>query len=146
MTAAGGLGWVVGFEPTATGTTIQRSTKLSYTHREGTFLSYQAVAGAANLQTGLTNGLGGSSPAGIIESMLSRYIREAMKKARYKTLKNGACFGQVPGLAGVWVNESTLEECRETLQDVLEEWLVLKIRDNDPIPRLGRVRLPVRAA
>ena len=27
------MGWVVGFEPTATGTTIRRSTKLSYTHR-----------------------------------------------------------------------------------------------------------------
>src|SRR6185312_7493540 len=29
------LGWVEGFEPSATGTTIRRSTKLSYTHREG---------------------------------------------------------------------------------------------------------------
>ena len=28
-----GLGWVEGFEPSATGTTIRRSTKLSYTHR-----------------------------------------------------------------------------------------------------------------
>ena len=27
------LGWVEGFEPSATGTTIRRSTKLSYTHR-----------------------------------------------------------------------------------------------------------------
>jgi hypothetical protein len=27
------------------------------------------------------------------------------------------------------------------LQEVLEEWLVLKIRDRDPIPRLGRVDL-----
>ena len=26
------LGWVEGFEPSATGTTIRRSTKLSYTH------------------------------------------------------------------------------------------------------------------
>ena len=28
------MGWVEGFEPSATGTTIRRSTKLSYTHRE----------------------------------------------------------------------------------------------------------------
>jgi predicted RNase H-like HicB family nuclease len=67
--------------------------------------------------------------------MLTRYIHEAMKRARYKTLKNGTCFGHVPGLAGVWANESTLEECREVLQEVLGEWLVLKIHDNDPIPR-----------
>ena len=32
-----GMGWVEGFEPSATGTTIRRSTKLSYTHREGRF-------------------------------------------------------------------------------------------------------------
>ena len=81
-----------------------------------------------------------------LSSMLSRYIHEAMKRARYKTLENGTYFGQIPGLAGVWANESTLDDCREVLQEVLEEWLVLKIRDHDPIPRVGRVSLPSRAA
>ena len=44
------LGWVEGFEPSATGTTIRRSTKLSYTHRDGgtTFSSYQSQAETAN--------------------------------------------------------------------------------------------------
>ena len=78
--------------------------------------------------------------------MLTRYIREAMKRARYKTLQNGDYFGHIPGLAGVWANEPTLDQCREVLQEVLEEWLVLKIRDNDPIPRIGGVSLPLRAA
>jgi predicted RNase H-like HicB family nuclease len=78
--------------------------------------------------------------------MLTRYIHEAMKRARYKTLENGDYFGQIPGLAGVWANARTLDKCREDLQEVLEEWLVLKIRDNDPIPRIGRVGLPQRAA
>jgi hypothetical protein len=32
------------------------------------------------------------------------------------------------------------------LQEVLEEWLILKIRDNDPIPRIGRIALPSKAA
>jgi predicted RNase H-like HicB family nuclease len=82
----------------------------------------------------------------MIESMLTRYISEAMKRARYKTLENGACFGQIPGLAGVWANETTQDGCREVLQEVLEEWLVLKIRDHDPIPRMGRVTLPSKAA
>jgi predicted RNase H-like HicB family nuclease len=39
-----------------------------------------------------------------------------------------------------------LDKCRDQLQEVLEEWLVLKIRDNDPIPRIGRAALPLRAA
>jgi predicted RNase H-like HicB family nuclease len=34
-----------------------------------------------------------------------------------------------------------LERCRAELQEVLEEWLLLKLRDNDPIPKLGRCDL-----
>ena len=49
-------------------------------------------------------------------------------------------------MPGVWVNEATLDCCRQVLQEVLEEWLLLKLRDRDPIPSLGRVRLPVKAA
>ena len=82
----------------------------------------------------------------MIDSMLTRYIQEAMRRARCKTLPNGSYFGQIPGLAGVWANERTLDKCRDVLQEVLEEWLVLKIRDNDPIPQIGRVRLIVKAA
>jgi predicted RNase H-like HicB family nuclease len=69
-----------------------------------------------------------------------------MKRARYKTLENGDYFGRAPGLAGAWANARTLDKCREELREVLEEWLVLKIRDNDPIPRIGRVALPQRSA
>lgn len=82
----------------------------------------------------------------IMNRMLSRYIREAMKRARYKTLDDGTYFGQIAGITGVWANESTLSRCQEVLQEVLEEWLILKIRDHDPIPRLGRVGLSVKAA
>ncbi len=32
------MGWAEGFEPSATGTTIRRSTKLSYAHRGGNFI------------------------------------------------------------------------------------------------------------
>lgn len=78
--------------------------------------------------------------------MLSRYIEEAMKRARYKTLEDGTYFGQINGLAGVWANERTLNRCQDVLQEVLEEWLILKIRDHDSIPRLGRVSLSVKAA
>lgn len=81
-----------------------------------------------------------------LQRMLTRYIREAMKRARFKTLDDGTCFGEIPGLTGVWSNETDVEACRVVLQEVLEEWLILKIRDNDPIPRLGRVGLSVKAA
>ena len=82
----------------------------------------------------------------IMKPMVTRYLQEAMRRAQFKNLENGSCFGEIPGLAGVWANEPTLTQCRLVLQEVLEEWLVLKIRDGDPIPRIGRVRLTVQAA
>lgn len=81
-----------------------------------------------------------------MKSMLTRYIREAMKRARFRTLEDGSVFGEVPGLDGVWASEQQMQECRVVLQEVLEEWLILKLRDHDPIPRLGRVNLNAKAA
>jgi len=78
--------------------------------------------------------------------MLTRYIQEAMSKARYKILEDGTYFGEIPGLAGVWANERTLEKCRAVLQEVLEDWLLLKLRENEPIPKMGRIDLSTAAA
>jgi hypothetical protein len=65
--------------------------------------------------------------------MLRRYIQEAMKRALYKTLDDRNCFAQIPGIAGVWANERTLNR----RQEVPEEWLIPKVRDRDSIPPLG---------
>lgn len=78
--------------------------------------------------------------------MVTRYIHEAMRRAEFKRLDNGSWFGEIPGLAGVWSNEASSKQCRVVLQEVLEEWLVLKLRDGDTIPNLGRVKLSVQAA
>jgi predicted RNase H-like HicB family nuclease len=78
--------------------------------------------------------------------MLTRYISEAMGRARYKILEDNSYFGEIPSLEGVWADERTLEKCREVLQEVLEEWLILKLRDNDPIPKIGRINLSTEAA
>ena len=81
-----------------------------------------------------------------MKPMVTRYLHEAMRRAQYKDLGDGSCFGEIPGLVGVWASEPTSTQCRRVLQEVLEEWLVLKIRDGDPILRMGRVRLTVQAA
>lgn len=73
--------------------------------------------------------------------MLTRYIEEAMRRARYKLLANGEVFGEIPSLQGVWANAASLDACRDELQQVLEGWLILKLRDGDPIPRLGRTQI-----
>ena len=41
---------------------------------------------------------------------------------------------EIPDFEGVWANGKTVEECRKELMGVLEEWLILKIKNKDPIP------------
>jgi predicted RNase H-like HicB family nuclease len=76
--------------------------------------------------------------------MLIEYIQIALKKAQYKILDNGTWFAEIPGFEGVWANAKTVEECRYELQEVLEEWLVLKIRDRDPIPEIEGVEIKIK--
>ena len=66
--------------------------------------------------------------------MITEYISAALKKAEYKRLEDGSWFSEIPGFEGVWANGETVEICRSELSEVLEEWLILKIRDNDPLP------------
>lgn len=65
--------------------------------------------------------------------MLSEYIEKKLKTARYKLLKDGSYFGEIPGLKGVWANTKNLEDCRKEIQGVLEDWLLLKIRSGEKI-------------
>ena len=51
---------------------------------------------------------------------------------------------EISGFEGVWANGNTVEECRTELLEVLDEWLILKLRDNDPIPEVEGVDLKMR--
>ena len=68
--------------------------------------------------------------------MLTEYIQAAMGKARYEILDDGTYYGEIPPCRGVWATAKTLEACRQELQEVLEEWILLKIKDGDPLPTL----------
>ncbi|MCX6738944.1 MAG: type II toxin-antitoxin system HicB family antitoxin [Candidatus Parcubacteria bacterium] len=65
--------------------------------------------------------------------MLSEFIEKQLKKAQYKILPDGSYFGEISGIRGVWSNAKTLESCREELKDVLEEWVLLKIRAGEDV-------------
>ena len=74
--------------------------------------------------------------------MISAYIDAAMRRAHYEFLPDDeGYFGSVAELPGVWANAATLEECREELQEVLEEWIVLGLRMRHFIPNLGELEL-----
>jgi len=70
--------------------------------------------------------------------MLTEYIDEALKRARYEIIEDDERFyGEVEELKGVWASGKTLEECRSKLKEVIEGWILLSIKKGFPIPTLG---------
>ncbi|MBI3894070.1 MAG: type II toxin-antitoxin system HicB family antitoxin [Candidatus Wallbacteria bacterium] len=79
--------------------------------------------------------------------MLSAYITSALRRARYTQLEDGSYCAEVSGLRGVIATGSGVEDCREALQEVIEEWVLLRVSRGLDVPVLdgARVRVP-RAA
>ena len=76
--------------------------------------------------------------------MLFEYVQKAIEKAIYKQLENGTWFAEIPGFPGVWANGKTVEFCRKELWEVLEEWLILKLRERESIPKIRGVTLRIK--
>ncbi|WP_462272646.1 type II toxin-antitoxin system HicB family antitoxin [Methanohalophilus sp.] len=71
--------------------------------------------------------------------MLIEYIQAALERAKYEIIEDEEepYYGEIPELEGVWATGTSLEECRNNLEEIIEEWLVLRLRRNLPIPPLG---------
>ncbi len=76
--------------------------------------------------------------------MLTQYIQTAMHQAKYEILSDdGSFYGEIPGFQGVYANAETLENCREELAEVLEEWIFINLTDNKPLPIVNGLKLIV---
>ena len=77
--------------------------------------------------------------------MLTDYIRAAMHKADYEILPDdGTFYGEIPGFDGIYANADTLEACREELEKVIEEWLLLRVSRNLSLPVVDGVELVIK--
>jgi predicted RNase H-like HicB family nuclease len=77
--------------------------------------------------------------------MLSQYIRAAMRRAKYEILPDdGQYYGEVPGLQGVYAHAPTLEACREELEEVIEDWMLLSVAEHIPIPEIDGIEVRIR--
>ena len=65
--------------------------------------------------------------------MLVEFIEAVMGYASYDKLDTGEYYGEIPRCPGVWASGKTLEGCRRELQEVLEDWLLLKLHDGDTL-------------
>lgn len=76
--------------------------------------------------------------------MLTRFLQTAMRLAKYEILEDGSYYGSIPGLDGAWASASSLEACREELEEVLEDWLLFRLFRQLPIPAIGGIELTIR--
>lgn len=66
--------------------------------------------------------------------MIIEYLKLAMRKARYEKLEEDDSFyGEIPEFKGVYANEATLEECRNELKSVLEDWVLFSVSKSLPL-------------
>lgn len=69
--------------------------------------------------------------------MLSNYIESKLKKTKFKVLKDKSYFAFIPSVPGVWANAGNKKAAKKELREVLEEWILLKVRDKENIPGLS---------
>ena len=76
--------------------------------------------------------------------MLLEYIQAALRHAKYEILPDdGSYYGEIPECAGVYANAETLEDCREQLREVLEEWLLFRVHRNLALPTIDGMELTI---
>jgi predicted RNase H-like HicB family nuclease len=76
--------------------------------------------------------------------MIFEYCKKAMERAQYRKLEDGSWYAEIPGFQGVWSNGDSVEGCRRELITVLEEWLILKLRDRDPVPEIDGLKIEIK--
>lgn len=76
--------------------------------------------------------------------MLGEYLKAAMSKAEFKTIENPEpIFGEIRACPGVWATGNSEAECRATLEEVLEEWILLGIRMGHQLPEIDGITVQV---
>lgn len=69
------------------------------------------------------------------------YINKAMSEAVYEKIDDGEYAGKIPSCWGVIAFAPTLEECKEELLSVLEDWILVGLRYGHPLPIVGDIDL-----
>lgn len=76
--------------------------------------------------------------------MFSDYVRAAMHHAKYEIIEDdGSFYGHITEFPGAWANEKTLEACRDELESVIEDYLLIAIAHHDPLPEIDGLSLEV---
>lgn len=74
--------------------------------------------------------------------MLAHFLDVAMEIARYEIIEDdGAYWGEIPGLQGVWARHQILAGCQRELREALSDWVALRLRLGLEIPEIAHINL-----
>jgi len=77
--------------------------------------------------------------------MIRKYIQASMEHAKYEILPDdGTYYGEIRECPGVYSNATTLEQCRNELEEVLEEWILFRVYKNLPIPQIDNIEIKIK--
>ena len=78
------------------------------------------------------------------KQLLTKYMKSAMKRAIPEQLEDETWYADIPEFTGVWANGDSAQDCLTTLEEVLLDWLLIKIEHEDrDIPRVDGIDLNV---
>lgn len=67
--------------------------------------------------------------------MLVEYVEAAMARAHYELIEDSSpYYGEIPECRGVWATGRSLKECRSHLREVLQGWMLLRVRKGLALP------------
>lgn len=78
--------------------------------------------------------------------MIRSYLDRALRRAGYTQLEDGSYCAEVRGLRGVIATGASIEECREALESVIEEWILVRVAKGLTVPTLDGVKIQVTKA
>ena len=78
----------------------------------------------------------------IPQSLFNEYRSEAFKQAQIRQLSDQSWYAEIPAFPGVWASEKNPLSCLTVLDEVLTDWLLLKIEHQDrDIPIVSEIDL-----
>jgi predicted RNase H-like HicB family nuclease len=78
--------------------------------------------------------------------MIRAYVETALRRARYDKLQDGTFCAEVPRRRDVLATDDTLEDCRDQLAEVVEEWVLVRVARGLALPPSGRIEVRVKKA
>ena len=78
-----------------------------------------------------------------VRFILTEYVNQLMAHAVYDKLEDDTFTGRIPPCKGVVAFGTTLRECEDELHSVLEDWTLVGLKLEQPLPVVAEIGLNV---